>query len=94
MIEHSGDLNKCVDVCLEHHRPYLQDRKSGSCLADRQAFRLQHAKELLETADLRVNEVALKTGFETASNFTKIFTKQFGMKPSMIGKNPDEMAGT
>ena len=49
-------------------------------------IRLKKAKELLETTDLRVGEVAFKTGFETASHFTKVFTKQFGFNPSMIGK--------
>ncbi len=49
-------------------------------------IRLKKAKELLETTDLRVGEVAFKTGFETASHFTKVFTRQYGFNPSMIGK--------
>lgn len=49
-------------------------------------IRLNKAKELLETTDLRIGEVAFKTGFETASHFTKVFAKQFGFNPSMIGK--------
>jgi AraC-like DNA-binding protein len=47
-------------------------------------LKLQKAKELFETTDLRISEVAFKTGFETASHFTKVFTKQYGVKPSLF----------
>lgn len=46
--------------------------------------KLQKAKELFETTDLRISEVAYQTGFETASHFTKVFTKQYGVKPSLF----------
>lgn len=47
-------------------------------------IKLQKAKELFETTDLRISEVAYKTGFETASHFTKVFTKKYGVKPSLF----------
>jgi len=46
--------------------------------------KLQRAKELFETTDMRISEVAYRTGFETASHFTKVFTKQYGVKPSLF----------
>jgi AraC-like DNA-binding protein len=46
------------------------------------AMRLQKAKELLETTDCTVSEIAFKTGFKTVSHFTKIFKKQYGIVPS------------
>ena len=52
-------------------------------------IKLQKAKELFETTDLRISEVAYKTGFETASHFTKVFTKQYGVKPSLFCKKKD-----
>ncbi len=52
-------------------------------------IKLQRAKELFETTDLRISEVALKTGFETASHFTKVFTKQYGVKPSLFCRRKD-----
>jgi AraC-like DNA-binding protein len=45
-------------------------------------MRLQRAKELLETSDMTVSEVAFKTGFHTLSHFTKVFQQQFGVLPS------------
>jgi AraC-like DNA-binding protein len=45
-------------------------------------MRLQRAKELLETTDYTVSEIAYKTGFQTLSHFTRIYKKQYGMLPS------------
>ncbi|MEI7526717.1 MAG: helix-turn-helix domain-containing protein [Mariniphaga sp.] len=47
-------------------------------------IRLQKAKELLETADLTVSEIAFKTGFQSVSHFTKIFKKQYGIPPTVF----------
>jgi AraC-like DNA-binding protein len=56
--------------------------------------RLQKAKELFETTDLRISEVAYRTGFETASHFTKVFTRQYGVKPSLFCRRKEpETAG-
>jgi AraC-like DNA-binding protein len=48
-----------------------------------QTLRIQKAKELLETTDMRVGEVAFKTGFQTPSHFTRIFIKHYGVRPSL-----------
>ena len=50
-------------------------------------IRLQKAKELLETTDLTVGEVAFKTGFQTLSHFTHIFQKQYGILPSVFRRS-------
>jgi AraC-like DNA-binding protein len=49
-------------------------------------IRLQRAKELLETTDATVSEIAFKTGFQTLSHFTKIFKKQYGILPSAFSR--------
>lgn len=50
------------------------------------SIKLQKAKDLFETTDLRISEVAYRTGFETASHFTKVFTRKYGVKPSLFCK--------
>ena len=47
-------------------------------------LRLAKAKELLETSDESISEVAYKTGFNTASNFTKVFSEKYGIIPSQF----------
>ena len=51
-------------------------------------LRLQKAKKMLETTDKRVGEVAFETGFESTSNFTKVFTKKYGFNPSLLKRKP------
>jgi AraC-like DNA-binding protein len=51
------------------------------------ALKLQKAKELFQTTDLRINEVAFKTGFESPSHFTKAFVRHFGVKPSLFRRS-------
>ncbi|HUR12720.1 MAG TPA: AraC family transcriptional regulator [Flavitalea sp.] len=53
------------------------------------SLKLQKAKELFETTDLRVGEVAFRTGFETPANFTRAFTRQFGFRPSLLCKRKE-----
>lgn len=47
-------------------------------------FRLEKAKELLETKDVTVSEAASQTGFNSPSNFTKVFTEKYGITPSQF----------
>jgi AraC-like DNA-binding protein len=58
------------------------------------SVRLQKAKELLETSDMRVGEVAYKTGFQTPSHFTRVFIHQYGVRPSLFcRRNKNETKG-
>ena len=47
-------------------------------------MRLEKAKELLETSDVSVSEVAFQTGFASPSNFTKVFSEKYGINPSQF----------
>ncbi len=64
----------------------ITHKSTGSYI---KAIRLQKAKELLETRDLTVSEVAFKTGFKTTSHFTKVFTEKYGICPSVFRKPKD-----
>ena len=47
-------------------------------------LRLAKAKELLETTDVTISEAAFQTGFNSPSNFTKVFTEKYGITPSQF----------
>lgn len=54
------------------------------------SVRLKKAKEILETSDLTITEVAYKTGFQSINHFTKIFKDEYGIPPSVYrNKNND-----
>ena len=49
-------------------------------------YRLQRGKELLETNELTVAEVAYRVGFKERSHFSKAFKNEFGDYPTEINK--------
>ena len=46
------------------------------------SFRMQKAKELLQTTDLTVSEVAWQVGYKDPSHFSKSYQEEFGKAPS------------
>lgn len=50
-------------------------------------MRLQRAKDMLDTTDLTISEVAFKCGFVKASHFTRVFQQQYGLPPSLFRRN-------
>ncbi len=51
------------------------------------SFRMDKAKQFLETADMNVSEVAWKVGFKDLAHFSKTFQEQYGIPPSKMKKN-------
>lgn len=51
--------------------------------------RIQKAKELLETTDWKVQEIAAKVGYENEKNFMKIFKNTCGISPTEYRRNFD-----
>ena len=47
-------------------------------------MRLEKAKELLETSDVSISQIAFQTGFNSPSNFTKVFFEKYGITPSQF----------
>ena len=43
--------------------------------------RIEEARRLLETTDLRINDVAEETGFSTTAHFRRVFREQVGVSP-------------
>ena len=45
------------------------------------SYRIEKAKELLQTTNMRVYEVALFVGFEDAAYFSRFFKRYTGVSP-------------
>lgn len=45
-------------------------------------YRIKRARELLETTDMSITEVALEAGFSSPSHFSNVFRNQVGISPS------------
>lgn len=50
------------------------------------SVRLQKAKELIETTDNTISEIAYQVGFNNPSWFSRAFKEEFGYPPSEISK--------
>jgi len=58
-----------------------------SCNEDVIIARINHAKMLLLTDSLTVNEISLKCGFSNAEHFIRLFKKKTGVTPKAFVKN-------
>jgi AraC-like DNA-binding protein len=87
MEEEDFDANRLSEVMNMSRTQLFRKLKSiirQAPAAYIKTVRLLKAKELLETTDLRVGEVAYRTGFHTPSHFTRVFTLHFGVRPSIF----------
>ena len=50
------------------------------------AIRLERGKELLQTTEMSISEIAYEVGFSTPAYFSDAFLEAFGMRPSQVRK--------
>lgn len=73
----------CADNCINpSYLSQLFRKELGMTFTSYiRTLRLAYAKELLATTNLRIQEIAEKTGYEYSFNFTKLFKKEVGVTP-------------
>ena len=49
-------------------------------------YRMSRARQLLETSELSISEVAYAVGFKDPAYFSRVFSKEFGHSPSEMRK--------
>lgn len=86
--ENYGIPEICRDMALSRsqlHRKLkaLTDKSTSHFI---RSIRLQKAKELLQTTDLNVSEVAYEVGFRNPRYFSTTFSEEFGVSPNEIKK--------
>ena len=86
--EQFGTQRLCRAIAMSRtqlHRKLkaLTNQSTASYIRSR---RLQKAKNLLESTNLPIGEIALRVGFKDFSHFSRSFHKEFGAKPSETRK--------
>ena len=82
-----------VAAAVHANKNYLSDlfsKRMGMTLTDyRNKLRLDHAKQLLLSRQegSSINDIALDSGFESNSQFSKIFKRATGLSPQEYRKN-------
>ena len=82
----AGDLSLTKFAEMLHFHPFYLSRLfkqvTGKTLTDYISDeKMKKAKELLESSNLKVNEIAATLGFDTASYFTRFFKKRSEVTP-------------
>lgn len=77
-----ADLADVAGVSLRQLERLFRTRLGRSIHAHYLALRLDRARQLLRETSLPVLDVALATGFGSASQFARAFTRSFGQAPS------------
>lgn len=62
-------------------RTLIKERTGSSFVKYLTEIRLERAAEILQTTELKVQEVARNVGFEDAAYFTRVFTKKYHCSP-------------
>ncbi len=84
-------LDLCQAVNLSHSQVYrkLKALTGKTPVQFIRSTRLQKAKELLESTDLNISEIAYEIGFSDPNYFSRTFQQTYGASPSAIRKQTD-----
>lgn len=88
--EDFGILEICEQLSISRthlHRKVKASSGLSISLYIRQ-IRLEKAKDLLESTDLSVSQVAYSVGFNNAEYFSRKFSEAYGKPPSVFSSNP------
>lgn len=87
--EYFGSAELCRKVGLSRSQLFrkLKAITGRSITNFIRSIRLTKGRELLETTDKTVPEVAYESGFNSLNYFSKMFKEEFGISPNEIRKN-------
>jgi two-component system, response regulator YesN len=77
----SDSIGEVLFISGDHLR-HLFKEETGRTLADYlTGYRMEKAKELMQTGNYKIYEVAEKVGYKTSQYFSQVFKKWFGQTP-------------
>jgi transcriptional regulator GlxA family with amidase domain len=74
-------LAKAVGISARHLQRLFLNQLGTTLERHLFAIRLDHARQLLRQSTLPVLDVALASGFLSASHFSRVYKAQFGISP-------------
>ncbi len=86
--ESFGSSQLAIDLYLSESQIYrkLKAISGKSTAIFIRSVRLQKAKNLIQSTDLRISEIAYDVGFSNLAWFSRIFKKEFGISPTSTRK--------
>ncbi|MCR5638540.1 MAG: AraC family transcriptional regulator [Lachnospiraceae bacterium] len=81
------EIAKKLNLSVSHFQRLYKRIYSIPCTKDITTVRMEHAKQLLSTTELSVNDIAEKCGYSDYSQFFKVFRKYTCEQPSKYRKS-------
>lgn len=75
-------LSRSANVSIDYFYKLFKKHTGQSPNQFVRHHRLERAKELLETSNLRVKEIAAQVGIQDLSHFVRDFKSKYGYKPN------------
>lgn len=82
-----NELAKRLNISKSYVQKLYKDHFGISYIDDLLEARIEMARQLLQTTDLRISEVAASCGYQNATHFMRQFKDKVGMSPSEFRKN-------
>jgi AraC-like DNA-binding protein len=87
-----SDISTAGFTCQSNCYAMFHDYFKQTPIAYLTSYRLNKAAELLENTDIKITDIALKTGFNGSSYFCEAFKKQFRCTPGEYRKRNGRLA--
>lgn len=81
------ELAEAVDYSPSHFSTLFRRKTGHSPSAYFNLLKVQYACQLLDTTDMKVNQICYKVGLEDTFYFSRLFTKIMGLSPSDYRKS-------
>ena len=81
-----------ADLCEAAHLSHTQFYRKLKALTDKtpsqfvRSIRLEKAREMLETTQMNISEIAYSVGFNDPNYFSRSFQQEYGVAPSSVRK--------
>ena len=81
------DIATYVGLSDSHFSHLFLSQVGESPIAHYNRLKIELAKELLASTDMKINQISFKIGFEDAYYFSRLFSHFLGMSPKQWRKN-------
>jgi transcriptional regulator GlxA family with amidase domain len=81
------DIAQHVGISADYLTDCFRQELSITPMIYLRRYRILQARELLETTNLSMTQVAFKVGFSESAHFTRLFQREVGMTPRAYRHN-------
>ena len=81
-----GEIASYTGYSVSHYSTLFREKTGHSPLAYFNLLKIEKATMLLDTTDMKINQICYKVGMEDTYYFSRIFTRLMGISPNQYRK--------